>query len=286
MSLKHTATAVAFVLAVVVGGGAAFAGWQTVEEGHAKVVKLKGESVGELHPGTWYWQNPVTHSYKSIDMRPQIYTMVQRGGEGQKGGDDSIRVKDANQLVDEVDVAITYNVTDASAFHSRWKNHEKARNILIRNPARAVVYTVGGNMTTENITSDTGRIRMRRAIETRLRDRFRGEPIELMSVEIRDVRPPANYLAEKRKVQERKQQVKQAELEAQAEIKLAEGQAEANRIVRESLSRDLLTYRQIQALQNASTVYVPIGDDGLPTYLDVTQNANATTNATATARGA
>jgi regulator of protease activity HflC (stomatin/prohibitin superfamily) len=281
MSVKLKAFAIVAVGLVVVGGLAAVAGWKTVDEGHVKVAKYKGDSVEELKPGTWYWKNPLTYSYKSIDVRPQIYTMVDRSDEGAKHGDDSVKVKDANQLENEVDVAVTYNVTDASKFHDRWKNHTKARNILIRNPSRAAIYTVGGNMTTENITTDDGREKMRGAIVSRLRQRFAGEPIELMSVEVRDVRPDQSYLEERREVKEREQQVKQAELEAEAEIKRAEGAAEANRIVKESLDQELLTYRQIQALRNSSAVYVPVGDDGLPTYLNVNQNQTQTQNATA-----
>lgn len=273
----------AVVIIVVVGGLFAFlGGWTTVDEGHEKVMKYKGQSQANLTPGTWYWHNPFTHSFVSIDMRPQIYTMVDRSDEGQKQGDDSIHVKDANQLNDEVDVAITYEVTDSVAFHERWKNHQKARTILIRNPSRAAIYAVGGNMSTENITSDDGREKMRRAIVKRLNDRFSGEPVKLLSVEIRDVRPPVPYLDQKRKVQEREQQVKQAELEAQAEVKRAEGQAEANRIVQQSLSQELLTYRQIQAYRNASVIYVPVsGESGLPAYLDVTANKTAPANQTA-----
>lgn len=283
MSKSFWASVLGFVvLAAVVGIVlAGVMGWASVEEGHEKVLKYKGESQTALTPGTWYWHNPLTHSYEKIDMRPQIYTMVDRSDEGEKGGDDSIHVKNADQLNVPVDVAVTYKVTDSVAFHDEWKGHTKARNILIRNPTRDVVYTVGGSMTTENMTSDEGRERMKQAIRERLNERFDGEPVELLTVEIRDVRPPQQYMDEKRKVKEEQQRVIQSELRADQRIKEAEGEAEANRIVQESLSDSLLTYRQIQALENGTTVYVPVGDDGLPMYVNANDTANTDTNSTA-----
>lgn len=274
-TLVASGGAVLVVLAVV-GGGLALWGFEDVEEGHENVMKYKGDSQRALTPGEWYWFVPWTHSFEPIDMRPQIYTMVKRTGEGEKGGNDAINVKTADQLVSSVDVAVTYEVTDSVAFHERWRDHQKARVILIRNPARSVVYDVGGNMTTEEITTDEGRAKMRRAIEEQLSERLSGEPIELMSVEVRDIRPPQRYMDERRKIKEEEQRVQQAELQAEQRMKEAEGEAEANRIVSESLDENLLNYRQIQALENGSAVYVPVNSEtGLPTYLDVTDDQQA-----------
>lgn len=259
------------LVVAVVGGVIAFWGWETVDEGHEKVLKYKGDSVEALTPGTWYWHAPWSHGYESIDMRPQIYTMVQRSGEGEIGGDDAINVKTADQLVTSVDIAVTYEVTDSVSFHEKWRDHQKARVILIRNPARSVVYDVGGNMSTEEITTDEGRAKMRSAIEAQLTERLAGEPIELRSVEVRDTRPPKNYMNERQQIKVEEQRVQQSELQAEQKVKEAEGEAQANRIVSDSLDENLLNYRQIQALENASTVYVPVnGETGLPTYLDVT----------------
>lgn len=268
--------AILAVAGLVIG----FAGSHTVDEGHETVVKHWGDSQGALTPGDWYWHNPATHSYVTVDMRPQLLEMTA----GQTGYS-PVNVKTADQLEVPVDVAVTYNVTDSVAFHEEWRDHENARNILIRNPARDVVYTVGGNMTTAEITTDEGRERMKQAIRDRLETRFAGEPVNLLTVELRDVRPPADYMQERQEIKNEQQRVEQSEARAQQRIEEAEGEAESNRIVSESLDRDLLTYRQIQALENASTVYVPTGADGLPVYVDATQNGSAAERAPANATG-
>lgn len=254
-----------FLVAAIIG----WAGIITVDEGHESVVKKWGDSQTALEPGDWYWRNPATHSTITVDMRPQLIEMT-RGNTGYT----PVNVKTADQLHVPVDVAVTYNVTNAVAFHERWKNHENARNILIRNPARDVVYTVGGNMSTEEITSDEGRERMKEAIRQRLHERFDGEPVNLLTVELRDVRPPEQYMAERQRIKQEEQRVQQAEQRAQQRIEEARGEAESNRIVSESLDENLLTYRQIQAMENGTTVYVPVGGDGLPMYIDA-NNATA-----------
>lgn len=249
------------IAAVVVGGIGYWWGHTSVEEGHEVVVKYKGDSQAALTPGEWYWHNPITHGFEKIDMRPQLMEMLHQ---------DSIHVKNSDQLNVPVDVAVTYEVTDSVSFHETWKDHDNARQILIRNPTRDTVYTVGGNMSTEEMTSDEGRLRMKEAIRERLSERFEGEPVKLLTVEMRDVRPPQPYMNEKRKIKEEEQRVQQAELRAEQKVKDAEGEAKSNRIVSESLDENLLDYRQIQAYENASTVYIPVSSEtGLPTHLDV-----------------
>ena len=69
---------------------------------------------------------------------------------------------------------------------------------------------------------------------------------------------------------EAKRIVVEAEGEASANIAKAKGEAEANRIRTESLSPALLEYTWIQSMKdNPKTIYVPIGENGLPMFKSV-----------------
>lgn len=272
------------IAVAVIGGGVAVWSWETVDEGHEKVRLVKGESDGTLTPGTWYFENPMTNKYKSVNMRPQLYEMVRAGGEGDKADrDDSVKVVNAEEMEVPVDVAVTYEVTDAEAFYEQWRTMSNAERKLIRNPAREVVYTVGGNMTTKEMTSDSGRTRMRTAVEQRLAERFsnHGSGVKLIGVAIRGVYPPRSYLNAQQQIKVEQKRAEAAQHKAQREIELAQGDAKANRIRDRSLTDAVLAEKQISALEQADTVYVPVGQNGLPTYIDV--GANGTQNATGNA---
>ncbi len=76
------------------------------------------------------------------------------------------------------------------------------------------------------------------------------------------------------KIQEAKALKESAEYQAQAEITRAKGVAEANKIIAEGLKNNegYLKYLWITAMsekENVTTIYVPVGQNGLPIMKEV-----------------
>lgn len=274
------------VVLLVVSFGLAF---QTVNEGHAKVVKNQGAVTGEvLEPG-WHLITPVTESAVGISTRPQTYTMSHAEGEGKKNTDDSVRVLTNDGLHVDVDTTIRYRVTakDAPRFHEEYRNHKTAETRLIRPTVRSVLRTEGGNIDVTDIYTGAGQTRLKLAVEKALIKETKGSGIHIESVQIRNVRLPKNYAhaIEQKKVKQQK--IEEAEYEIQVAKKNkertiinAEADAKKIRIKGDALRRnpEVLQLRYIEALrENENTVYVTGNSPTAPVLTkDVTENQNAT----------
>ncbi|MDG5775881.1 prohibitin family protein [Haloarculaceae archaeon H-GB2-1] len=276
----------------LIGGGLAF---ETVDEGHVKVVKNQGAVTGTaLKPG-WLFITPFVESTVTIPTRPQTYTMSHQSGEGTKATkDDSIRVLTNDGLQVDVDVTVRYRVTAATApeFHSRYRNMETAEIRLIRPTVRSTLRTQGGNLDVTNIYTGEGQTALRKAVRNALVQQFDGSGLTLEAVQIRNVRLPSDYA---KSIEQKK--IKQQKIEeAQYEIKVAQKQKERKKIEAEAEATkirikgkglrnnpEVLQLRYIEALKsNGNTVYVT-GDSGLTLTKEVEPVANETGGSNASA---
>jgi regulator of protease activity HflC (stomatin/prohibitin superfamily) len=267
---------IAVVLSVVlisslVGAVVAFEG---VNEGNVKVVKDKGAVTGQyLEPG-WHFITPFVQGTKSIETRPQTYTMSSSGGEGERASrDDSVRVLTSDGLAVDIDVTVRYRVTPAMAplFHEEYRDLATAQERIIRPTVRSELRTEGGNTDVTEIYTGEGQTRLKLAVQRALDVEFEGSGLTLQAVQIRNVRLPVEYAAsiEQKKVREQKIQEAQYEIQVaeknkERDIIEAEAEAEKIRIKGEALREnpEVLELREIEALLEANTIYVP-RDTGL-----------------------
>ena len=289
------AKGVAGVLIVLVGLGIVAGGYHQVPEGHVGVYKNWGAVSGaQANPGA-HLIMPVQQSVQDVEVRPRTYTMVDSKGEGNKANkQDAIEVQSINGTTFRVDVAVQYNIEaeNASTFVEEWNDVEQVEQRLIRQTVRSSVRDVGGSIQSSNIFTSSGRQQLKRAATESLRKRVADEPIVLQDVYIRNVAIPDAYQNSlnqkeiaKQEVQREQQKVRQQELQAQRQIIRARANARerlikanatarSNYIVSQSLSSEVLAYLYTESLDSSNTVYIPMGEGGLPTYLNVNANAS------------
>jgi regulator of protease activity HflC (stomatin/prohibitin superfamily) len=250
----------------MIGGVMAFEG---VNEGHVKVVKNKGAVTGDyLEPG-WHFITPIVEGTQTIETRPQTYTMSAAGGEGERADkDDSVRVLTSDGLAVDIDVTVRYRVTPSMApqFHAEYRDMATAEERIIRPTIRSELRTEGGNIDVTEIYTGEGQTRLKLAVEEALKTEFNGSGLTLQTVQIRNVRLPAEYAQSIEQKKVREQKIEEAQYEIQVaeknkERQIIEAQAEAEqiRITGDALrdNPEVLQLRYIEALaENDNTVYV------------------------------
>jgi regulator of protease activity HflC (stomatin/prohibitin superfamily) len=251
--------------------------WEPVDEGNVKVVKRWGATTGTTFGPGAHFINPVSQSTSSLSVRPQAYTMSSKQGEGERANrDDAIQVLTEDGLQVNVDVTVRYRVDSAKAvqFYRQYRTLGTAEERLIRPSIRSVLRTEAGRLPVTVIYTGEGQTRLKQAAERELSDEFVDAGIILEAVQIRNVDLPEQYAqaVEQKEITEQTRQRKEDELEVEkleAERKRieAEGRADANRIVSQSLTQEVLAQQYIERLDSADTVYIPVGDGGYPQFV-------------------
>jgi len=116
----------------------------------------------------------------------------------------------------------------------------------------------------KNIYSEAGRTEIAAKIKERLVDNLESRGIEIVDVLLRDVQLPQRFresieakLTAEQRVQQKQFELEQAEKDAQIEVARARGAAEAQGIVRSTLSGAYLQYLWIKTLnENPNVIYV------------------------------
>jgi regulator of protease activity HflC (stomatin/prohibitin superfamily) len=280
-----TVVGLVFVLVVaLVGGVMAFEG---VNEGKVKVVKNQGAVTGKILEPGWHFITPIVQGTVAIPTRPQTYTMSHQSGEGANANkDDSVRVLTKDGLHVDVDVTVRYRVTprDAPKFHAEYRDLQTAETRLIRPTVRSVLRTEGGNIDVTDIYTGEGQTRLKLAVEKALKTETDGSGVVIESVQIRNVRLPAEYAksieqkkVKQQKIEEAEYEIQVAKKNKQRQVIEAEAEAEQIRIKGNALRQnpEVLELRYIEALrENDNTVYVPT-DGGVTLTRDVGEERRA-----------
>lgn len=240
--------------------------------------------------GTTYDEGPhITPPWvrvQTVETRPRTYTMADTEGEGDRAERrDAVVVQTVNGTTVRADITVRYRVDDdrTDEFVREWATVEQMEQRLIRPTVRSELRDEAANIQTSNIYTSVGREALATAATTALEDEFGDEPIVLEVVQVRDVQLPGTYEQAlndkeiaKQRVQEKEFEVQQERQEAERKRVEAEANADVIRIEGQALRDhpEILVQQQIAAQANATTVYVPVGNDGLPLYLQ----ANSTTS--------
>ena len=150
---------------------------------------------------------------------------------------------------------------------------------LVQPQLRSAVREVVGEFTPEELYSSK-RTQLQEQIFANVKTAVENEYVDVAAVLIRDVRLPdqiqtaiQNKLKEEQEAERYQFTIQKESLEAERKRIEAEGQAEYQRIITQSLSPAFLRFKGIEATQmlaespNAKTVIVGSGSDGLPLIL-------------------
>jgi regulator of protease activity HflC (stomatin/prohibitin superfamily) len=279
-AIARIGTLVVVALVAIVLLGLMVSAWRNISPGYVGIVFDKANhnvTAGALEPG-WAFINPFTQAIQQYPITIQTYSMVQKGGEGQTSGDDSIKVQSNEGQQINLDVVIQYQVIkeEAAQLYQDWGGADIGfvQDQVVRQYTRSQVPVVASRYGWEEITSAKRDV-INEEISKGLKAEFAKRHMLLISFAVREVHLPqslqtaldqkiqAQQQAEQQKYQLEQAKVKaeqdvaqatgqanalkaQAEGEAQATLTRAKAQAEANRQLAQSLTPDLIRYQQLQ----------------------------------------
>jgi regulator of protease activity HflC (stomatin/prohibitin superfamily) len=282
--------------------GLTFSAWRNIRPGYVGIVFDKANhnvTTGALDPG-WAFINPFTQAIQEYPVTIQTYQMVQSSGEGQRRGDDSIKVQSNEGQQINLDVVIQYQVEkpQANQLYIDWGGApiEVVEDGVVRQYTRSQVPVVAAQFGWEEITSSK-RGEIVQQITEVLRHEFDRRHLNLVSFGIREVHLPeslqqalnqkiqAQQAAEQQRYQLAQAKVKaeqdvaqatgqanavkaQAEGDAQATLTKARAQAEANDLLSKSITPQLIQYEQLQRWDGKLPLFT--GGGGMP-LIDVSR---------------
>ena len=216
-----------------------FSAWRSIRPGLRRHRLRQGNhnvTTGALDPG-WAFINPFTQAIQEYPVTIQTYQMVQNADEGQRRGDDSIKIQSNEGQQINLDVVIQYQVEKdkASQLYVDWGGApiETVEDGVVRQYTRSQVPVVTAQYGWEEITS-TKRGEIVQQIIDVLTKEFDRRHINLVSFGMREVHLPQSLqqaLNQKIQAQQASEQQKyllaQAKVKADQDVAQATGQANA-----------------------------------------------------------
>lgn len=243
-----------------------------VPAGHVGVVDVMGNVDDyELQPG-FHFKNPLA-GINDMSTKTQEYTMSYVKGEGAKHGSDVISALTKEGLSVDLDITILYKLTPDYASEIYKTIGRDYVDIIVRPQVRTVIREVVAKYEAKQLYSEE-----RQAVALEIAEFLEPELIKrgiiLERVLLRHIQLPnqltkaiEDKLTAEQNIEKRQFEVQVEEQEKQRKIIEAEGIADANEIIAESLSDAYLTWYWLENLQShESVVYVIDGDNGIPTF--------------------
>ena len=248
-----------------------------IDAGEAGVKKLFGKVQRDVLGSGLHLVNPLLEIIK-LDVKTQNYTMSGANDEGQRSGDDAIRVLTADGLEVTIDLSVLYRLNSVDAPKLLQETGADYENKIVRPITRtrirdnAVFYEAIALFSTKR---DEFQQRIFRNIEVD----FNKRGLTLENLLIRNITLPAsvrttieqkiNAEQEAQKMQFVLQKEKQ---EAERKRVEAQGISDYQRIINESLTDRQLQYESIKAqleiAKSANSKVIFMGKGGAPVILD------------------
>lgn len=288
---KASIAATLSVPAIILLIGLAVAGLRVVPEGHMGVKTVGADAVSQRGPG-WTWVIPVYEDINTLSFRTETYTMSSTTSsqkvEQRVDIDDSISVKTNEGLNSQMDISVRYRMNNDSALnvYTDLGNEKAIMKKLVRPTAREEIRTAASRFTINQIYAEN-RSDFRQAVEDDIRNDFDDYGFELLKVQIRDIHLPDRVEAAieekeavEQSIEKKQKEVEREKLEKERKIIQAEGDAKQNEILDRSLTQNVLVNRYIDALGSGDVkvAYIPLGDNGGPTFVENLNNASSVTN--------
>ena len=258
------------ILAIV---GIAVCGFNCVytqDAGEVNVIRNFGGSIAGYgaEPGIHFkapWQDTVTY-----DIRNNVVSFIKDGTEDYFGGSANgpqVTVNDSAGASANIDIQVNYSLSPEAAIEL-YKNYGTQEN-FVRNvvavDVRSVPRELSGQFTTIEMLTNRGEFS--RTIQEALAEKWADDGLIVEQVTVQDVRYSQSIIdsytnAQVSDVERQRAENQQAVAEIEAETKVisAQGESDANEVLTQSLSPEILYYQYIQALNNAGGIYV-VPDD-------------------------
>ncbi len=248
-----------------------------VDAGEVGVKSLFGKIQNDVLPSGLHFINPLIE-VKRADIRTQNYTMSGVHDEGDKTGDDAIRVLTADGLEVIIDLTVLYRVQAVEAPRLVRETGLDYRDKIVRPVTRtkirdnAVYYTA---IDLYSVKRDEFQTRIYKTIE----DNFKNRGLVLEQLLVRNITLPNKVKAaieEKINAEQDAQKmlfVLQKETqEAERKRVEAQGIADYQRIINTGLTDNQLQYEQIKALKDIATSQnakvIIMGNSKTPVIID------------------
>jgi regulator of protease activity HflC (stomatin/prohibitin superfamily) len=265
-------------VAIVVAGISMFlASSYTQDEGEASVLRaFTGEVVGQdLDPGLSFkapWVDPET-----FDIRNQMVAYVGDGSQNYNGAPANgpqITTADEDGVRIDFDLAVNFSIQPDAVtdIYREFRNQENFRARFIEQDVRSISRIPFAQYTAQEALASRGEIAL--AIEEALRAKWEDRGVMIRSVALQEIRPPQSVMDSINEAQQARINVEReeanlaaAEVRAQTRVAEATAQAEANRLLTESLTDDVLAQRYLDTLtevgRNGNLIVVPEGFNGI-----------------------
>ena len=173
-------------------------------------------------------------------------------------------VPSSEGLIVRLDTSLQFRVRPDKAPFIRKNTGRNYREILLVPYFRNEIRDVVSAYPVRSIYSEEGRNQIAARIQDNLEEELAGEGIEILAVLLRDVQLPARFkesieakLTAEQRVQQKDFELAQAKKDAEIEVARAKGAAQAQEIVRSTLSSSYLHYLWIKTLnENPNVIYV------------------------------
>jgi regulator of protease activity HflC (stomatin/prohibitin superfamily) len=251
-----------------------------IDAGEVGVTKLFGNVQSNVLPSGLHMINPLLEVDR-LDVRTQNYTMSGVHDEGPKSGDDAIRVLTADGLEVTIDLTVLYRVLPRDAPKLIKETGIDYETKIVRPISRtrirdnAVYYDAIALYSTKR---DEFQNRIFRGIE----NDFKSRGLLLENLLVRNITLPAavkGTIEQKIQAEQESQKMQfilaKERQEAERKRVEAQGIADYQRIISESLTDRQLQYEQIKAMkelaQSQNAKIIMMGSKGAPVILDAKQ---------------
>jgi regulator of protease activity HflC (stomatin/prohibitin superfamily) len=222
----------------------------------------------------FHFKSPVSGLHQ-MSMRTQAYTMSIASEEStSKSGDDTISTLTKEGLSIDMDITILYHLEQDKAMDVYKNVGENYAEVIVRPQARSVLRNVVASYSADEIYSPE-RASIEQLILVGLQNMTKGRGIVVESVLLRNVKLPQQLndaiqakLTAQQQIQQKQFQVEVEKQEAERKRQEAQGISDSNKIISGSLTQNYLEWYWIESLrhQNASVIYVPTGETGMPLF--------------------
>lgn len=218
------------------------------------------------------WQDCITY-----DIRNNVITFTKDGSDDYMGGSATgshVTVNDASGVSADMDIQVNYSLDPSKAvdIYRDYGTQENFVKSVAAIDARSVPREVAGQFDTITMLTDRGQFTQ--AVEDELASRWEGYGLTIEQVSVQEIRYPESVTskyaeAQQALIDKEKAQNEQETARVEAETKKieAQGEAEANAVLTQSLTPEVLQQRYIDALtqigKDGNLVVVPEGSQPL-----------------------
>ena len=264
----------AFILIAI---GIASACFVQIDAGLVGVQKLFGRIKNDVLPSGLHFVNPLV-DVKEIDIKTQNYTMSGIHDEGESASDDAIRVLTADGLEVIIDLTVLYRVLPTDAPRLLRETGADYNDKIVRPISRTAIRDNAVYYDAISLYS-TRRDEFQNRIFSTLEKQMKLRGLVLESLLVRNITLPASVkkvieqkISAEQEAQKMKFVLQKEGQEAERKRVEAQGIADYQRIISESLTDKQLQYEQIKAMKELATSdnskVIIMGKGNTPVILD------------------